>query len=102
MFSGIVADAVYRAGPLETAASAATSTFAMVFYSILVIAFFLWAIKALGSGIKDGSAKAVAVKVITGALVILLVGGIGMWLRSMGGEGAAEKGHEVVKSITGQ
>lgn len=102
MFSGIVADAVYRAGPLETAASAATSTFATVFYSILVIAFFLWAIKALGSGIKDGSAKAVAVKVITGALVILLVGGIGMWLRSMGGEGAAEKGHEVVKNITGQ
>ena len=102
MFSGIVADAVYRAGPLETAASAATSTFATVFYSILVIAFFLWAIKALGSGIKDGSAKAVAVKVITGALVILLVGGIGMWLRSMGGEGAAKKGHEVVKNITGQ
>lgn len=102
MFSGIVADAVYRAGPLETAASAATSTVATVFYSILVIAFFLWAIKALGSCIKDGSAKAVAVKVITGALVIFLVGGIGMWLRSMGGEGAAEKGHEVVKNITGQ
>ena len=102
MFSGIVADAVYRAGPLEMVFSAATSTVATAFYSILVIAFFLWAIKALGSGIKDGSAKAVAVKVITGALVILLVGGIGMWLRSMGGEGAAEKGREVVKSITGQ
>ena len=102
MFSGIVADAVYRAGPLETAASAATSTVATVFYSILVIVFFLWATKALWGGIKDGSAKAVAVKVITGALVILLVGGLGLWLRSMGGEGAAEKGHEVVKNITGQ
>lgn len=102
MFSGIVAGAVYRAGPLETAASAATSTVATVFYSILVIVFFLWAIKALWGGIKDGSAKAVAVKVITGALVILLVGGLGLWLRSMGGEGVAEKGHEVVKGITGQ
>ena len=102
MFSGIVADAVYRAGPLETAASAATSTIATVFYSLLVIVFLLWAARALCGGIKDGSAKAVAVKVITGALVILLVGGLGMWLRSMGGEGAAEKGHEVVKSITGQ
>ena len=87
---------------METAASAATSTIATVFYSILVIAFFLWATKALWGGIKDGSAKAVAVKVITGTLVILLVGGLGLWLRSMGGEGAAEKGHEVVKNITGQ
>lgn len=102
MFSGIVADAVYRAGPLETAASAATSTVATVFYSFIVIAFFLWAIKALWSGIKDGSAKAVAVKVITGALVIILVGGIGMWLRSQGGEGFSQKGTEVVKNVTGQ
>lgn len=102
MFSGIVADAVYRAGPLETAASAATSTVATVFYSFIVIVFFLWAIKALWSGIKDGSAKAVAVKVITGALVIILVGGIGMWLRSQGGEGVSQKGTEVVKNVTGQ
>jgi hypothetical protein len=102
MFSGIVADAVYRAGPLETAASAATSTVATVFYSFIVIVFFLWAIKALWSGIKDGSAKAVAVKVITGALVIILVGGIGMWLRSQGGEGFSQKGTEVVKNVTGQ
>lgn len=102
MFSGIVADAVYRAGPLETAAAAATSTVATVFYSFIVIVFFLWAIKALWSGIKDGSAKAVAVKVITGALVIILVGGIGMWLRSQGGEGFSQKGTEVVKNVTGQ
>lgn len=102
MFSGIVADAVYRAGPLETAASAATSTVATVFYSFIVIVFFLWAIKALWSGTKDGSAKAVAVKVITGALVIILVGGIGMWLRSQGGEGFSQKGTEVVKNVTGQ
>lgn len=102
MFSGIVADAVYRAGPLETAASAATSTVATVFYSFIVIVFFLWAIKALWSGVKDGSAKAVAVKVITGALVIILVGGIGMWLRSQGGEGFSQKGTEVVKNVTGQ
>jgi hypothetical protein len=102
MFSGIVADAVYRAGPLETAASAATSTVATVFYSFIVIVFFLWAIKALWGGIKDGSAKAVAVKVITGALVIILVGGIGMWLRSQGGEGFSQKGTEVVKNVTGQ
>lgn len=102
MFSGIVADAVYRAGPLETAASAATSTVATVFYSFIVIVFFLWAIKALWSGVKDGSAKAVAVKVITGTLVIILVGGIGMWLRSQGGEGFSQKGAEVVKNVTGQ
>lgn len=102
MFSGVVADAVYRTGPVETAAAAATSTTATVFYSFIVLAFFLWAIKAVWGGIKDGSAKSVAVKVITGALVIILVGGLGLWLRSMGGEGAAEKGHEVVKNITGQ
>lgn len=102
MFSGIVADAVYRAGPLETAASAATSTVATVFYSFIAIVFFLWAIKALWGGIKDGSAKAVAVNVITGALVIILVGGIGMWLRSQGGEGFSQKGTEVVKNVTGQ
>ena len=87
---------------METAASAATSTVATVFYSFIVIVFFLWAIKALWSGIKDGSAKAVAVKVITGALVIILVGGIGMWLRSQGGEGFSQKGTEVVKNVTGQ
>ena len=100
MFSGVVADAVYRAGPVETAAAAATSTTATVFYSFIVLAFFLWAIKAVWGGIKDGSAKSVAV--ITGALVIILVGGIGMWLRSQGGEGFSQKGTEFVKNVTGQ
>lgn len=102
MFSGVVADAVYKAGPVETAAAAATSTTATVFYSFIVLAFFLWAIKAVWGGIKDGSAKSVAVKVITGALVIILVGGIGMWLRSQGGEGFSQKGTEFVKNVTGQ
>lgn len=102
MFSGVVAEAVYRAGPIETAAAAATSTTATVFYSVIVLAFFLLAIRALWGGIKDGSVKGVAVKVITGALVIILVGGIGMWLRSQGGEGFSQKGTEFVKSVTGQ
>ena len=102
MFSGVVADAVYRAGPVETAAAAATSTTATVFYSFIVLAFFLWAIKAVWGGLKDGSAKSVAEKVSIGARVVMRVGGIGKWLRSQGGEGFSQKGTEFVRNVTGQ